>query len=48
MNEKYLEVESDAPANWVSNVIMRRDGRGKVFEVAVPDDEEVTEDAGNH
>lgn len=47
MEERYLEMESDAPANWVSNVILCRDGKGRVFEVAVPDDEEVDENATN-
>ena len=44
MKDKYLERESDPPANWVSNVIMCRDGRGNIVEVAVPDDEEVADD----
>ena len=48
MQEMYLERESDMPANWVSNVIFERDGKGVVFMVDVPDDaEEVTEIVGN-
>lgn len=35
-----LERESDAPAGWQSNCILERDGKGRVFEVVVPDDEE--------
>ena len=48
MIEEYLERESDMPANWNSNVILQRDGRGRVIEVAVPDDNKgVAEIVGN-
>lgn len=40
-----LERESDAPADWQDEMILVRDGRGKIFEVAIPDDEGVAEDA---
>lgn len=42
-----LERESDAPENWETDVILHRDGRGNVLNVAVPDDEEASEDAGD-
>lgn len=49
MNEEILvlERESDAPAEWRNNVIYERDGRGRVVEVVVHDDEEVDENAAN-
>lgn len=34
-----LEQEMDIPENWVSNRILIRDGRGKVVELTIPDDE---------
>lgn len=40
-----LERESDAPEDWQDEMILMRDARGRVIEVAVPDDEEVDEDA---
>ena len=40
MNEQYLERECDAPDGWVNETILQRDGRGRVFEIAIPDDEE--------
>lgn len=45
MNEENIvfERESDAPADWVSNVIYERDGRGRTVLVNVLDDEEVDE-----
>ena len=46
MNELFLERECDAPDDWESNVILLRDGRGRIVEFTVPDDdEEVTDDA---
>lgn len=48
MMEEYLERESDAPDDWQSNVIYRRNADGLVFAVIVPDDtEEANENAGN-
>lgn len=48
MNERYLEKESDAPADWQSNVIYRRNANGLVFVVDVPDDTEgVDENVGD-
>jgi len=45
------ERESDAPADWKTDTILQRDTSGKVFELAVPDDdaipEEVDDDAGD-
>ena len=40
-----LEREADAPNDWQSNSILERDGKGRVFEVMVPDDEEVGDNA---
>lgn len=40
MNEEYLERECDAPDGWVNNIVLLRDGKGKVVELNVPDDEE--------
>ena len=48
MEEIILECESDAPADWENNVILRRSATGEVYEVIVPDDEEVAEDAANN
>ena len=42
-----LERESDAPNRWEGNVILERDGKGIVFEVVVPDDEEAEENAAD-
>ena len=49
MNEEIFELEreSDAPAEWQSNVIYERDGKGRMVEVVVLDDEEVDENAAN-
>ena len=47
MNEEYLERESDMPIGWNSNVIFERDCKGNVIELAIPDDEEVTDIVGN-
>ena len=47
MNEEYLEQEGDMPEGWENNIILRRDGRGRVIEVEVPDDEEVDDSAAN-
>ena len=40
INEDYikLECESDAPDNWLTNVIYRKDTNGNVFKLNVPDD----------
>lgn len=47
MEEAILERESDAPADWEDNVILRRSATGEVYEVIIPDDEEVAEDVTN-
>lgn len=43
------ERESDAPAGWKTDTILRRNASGEVFELNVPDDDvfpgEVTDDA---
>lgn len=46
-NKFELERESDMPENWVSNRIKVRDGRGRVVELTIPDDEEGDENARN-
>lgn len=43
-----LERESDAPNGWEGNIILERDGRGRVFEVVVPDDEEAEKNAADN
>lgn len=41
MNEELiLEQEMDTPADWVSDTILIRDGKGEIIEVEIPDDEE--------
>lgn len=42
-----LEREADAPDDWQSNSILERDGKGRVLEVIVPDDEEAEENAAD-
>lgn len=43
-----FEHESDAPENWETDVILKRNVAGDVVEIDVPDDtEEVTDNAGN-
>lgn len=42
-----LEHEGDAPIDWQSETILERDGKGRVFEVFVPDDEGDDEDAAD-
>ena len=43
-----LERESDAPSGWRGNSSLERDGKGRVFEVIVPDDEEAEAHAADH
>lgn len=38
--ELILEEEMDTPENWISNTILTRDGKGRIIEVNVPDDNE--------
>ena len=45
--ELILEREANAPENWETEVILQRDGKGNVVNVAVPDDEEASDDAEN-
>lgn len=41
MNEEIIyEQESDIPDNWISNIILMRDGKGNIIEIQVPDDKE--------
>ena len=42
-----LEHEGDAPIDWQSETILERDGKGNVFEVIVPDDEDGDADVAN-
>ena len=43
-----FERESDAPDDWQENLILVRDGKGRMIEVVVPDDtEEGEEVVGN-
>lgn len=42
-----LEREADAPKDWQGNFILERDGKGRVYEVIVPDDEEAEEHAAD-
>lgn len=34
------EQELETPQNWVSNMILERDGKGNIFERIIEDDEE--------
>ena len=34
------EKELDTPENWVSNIILERDGKGNIIEREIPNDEE--------
>lgn len=41
MNEEIIyEQESDIPDNWISDIILMRDGKGNIIEIQVPDDKE--------
>ena len=42
MNEEILifEKEMNEPENWVSNIILERDGKGNIIERLIPDDTE--------
>lgn len=41
MNEDIIyEKESEMPENWVSNIILERDGKGNIIELSIPDDKE--------
>lgn len=42
--ELEFERESDAPDGWQDNLILMRDGKGRMIEVVVPDDTEEGED----
>lgn len=39
-NEMICEREMEMPADWKSDVIYQRDGKGRMIEVEVPDDTE--------
>lgn len=43
-----LENEMDIPENWESDRILVRDGKGRVVELEIPDDEEGEADAGDY
>lgn len=45
--EPILEREGGEPENWVTDVILQRDGKGNVASVDVPDDEEENDDVDN-
>ena len=38
--ELIFEKEMDTPENWISNIILTRDGKGRIIEIEVPDDNE--------
>lgn len=38
--EMIFEQEMDTPENWVSNIILVRDGKGNIIEIEAQDDEE--------
>jgi len=41
MTEEIIyEKELDIPENWETNTIFTRDGKGKIIEIKIPDDEE--------
>ena len=40
MENIFYERELEIPKNWVSNIILERDGKGNIFERVVEDDEE--------
>lgn len=41
MNEEIIyEQELDIPENWVSNIILERDGKGNIIEREILNDEE--------
>lgn len=40
MRNLFLEKEMDTPKDWVSNIILERDGKGNVFEIKIEDDDE--------
>ena len=42
-----LEQESDAPEDWEPNSVFVRDGKGRLIELNIPDDEEVGENVAN-
>ena len=45
MEEIIFEQESEAPLDWVTDIVLERDNNGNIIEIEVPDDEEVEEDA---
>ena len=50
MTDIKLERESDAPADWKTDMVLERNADGVVIEADVPDDDvypEVNEDAGD-
>lgn len=41
MEEMIFENEMDMPQDWVSNIILERDGKGNIIERVILDDTEV-------